>query len=198
MKLPSCVYLPKNCCGAWESQQTFNYLWKLADKNIDMQNIKASTFSTKSFKIVNGQVTWKYGSDSGGYPRFHDKGSGMNLIVRDGNSFCLVNKENVDGESYPQTLSFTPGKLNVDVRAGLGALSFTPKSDLVFNSAETEIDIERMRLDVAEKAFDLGSSSFGGVALKHRRLTSELASTFSLPTHGTLFIYDRPTLEVRA
>jgi hypothetical protein len=74
-------------------------------------------------------ICWKYGPGTSTIPRWEEKGTGgLNIVIADNQSMCLVNANNVS--TMAQSLTFTPDDFDATIRAGRGNLQIRAASNI--------------------------------------------------------------------
>jgi hypothetical protein len=74
-------------------------------------------------------IRWKYGPGTSTVPRWEEKGTGgLNIVIADNQSFCLVNGNNT--AAMDQSLTFTPDDFDATIRAGRGNLQLRAATNI--------------------------------------------------------------------
>ena len=101
------------------SNEATRLLAHALDGNVDFKNIDEDIVG-EGLEIVSDspfskkKIALKYAS---GVPRFVDKGTGgLNLVIEDGQSFCIVNEIKVDGTDLPQSLRIIVEGCDVEIK----------------------------------------------------------------------------------
>ena len=82
-------------------------------------------------------IRWKYGPGTSTIPRWEEKGTGgLNIVIADNQSMCLVNANNVS--TMAQSLTFTPDDFDATIQAGRGNLQFRAAGNIQMVNAATE------------------------------------------------------------
>ena len=111
--------------GPRQLNEVIRMLNHTMDGNVDLHNLDQEIVGeglevTSLGPFDKKQIIWEY---SQGVPRWESKGTGgVNIVVEDGQSFCIVNDSNVDGTSLPQSLSVVVSGNNVTISNALGDL----------------------------------------------------------------------------
>jgi len=134
-------------------------------------------------------IRWKYGPGTSTIPRWEEKGTGgLNIVIADNQSMCLVNANNVS--TMNQSLTLTPDDADATIQAGLGNLQIKAAGNIYFINQALEAYYMRMGVSVASPTgmlldatlhsvrvgFDAGASISSGQSLLFVGSTTEITN----------------------